>query len=377
MKKFILLILVLICFGCARESVSQKTTCDYDLVFDQALGYGIDEHDGTYSVISTHVAKRDSILVAKSQNSCFNQSLQKNAEVSLKKSDMKLKYHPKEASTDEILFHIPYEDIQQGEMQFEVQIGDIYKEESVHSAVIPEKKFLIVPLQTAKKAQEPIVTDTQLQTWHDEIIKRLPLSQNGLQLILRDPLDIREDMYDLDTWFGRLRTWSLLKQFKEESGCDGVIGLSSEKMDLNNQKDALSGFTFGEDTTVILENGDETAITMVHEISHFYQIGDEYAGGQLNPEVNIPPYGMNGTDMLRPGTSASGLNQFIQGGKNDGKQGSGTLVTSKQMPYDIIEHNLIRHDMTSYMGRDGYSVQEYWTTGMIWEYLIQEWRTSE
>lgn len=54
---------------------------------------------------------------------------------------------------------------------------------------------------------------------------------------------------------------------------------------------------------------------MVHEISHFYQVGDEYAGGQLNPEVNIPPYGMKGTDMLHPGTAASGLNPYIHGGK--------------------------------------------------------------
>ena len=53
---------------------------------------------------------------------------------------------------------------------------------------------------------------------------------------------------------------------------------------------------------------------MVHEISHFYQVGDEYAGGQLNPEVNIPPYGMKGTDMLHPGTAASGLNPYIHGG---------------------------------------------------------------
>lgn len=239
------------------------------------------------------------------------------------------------------------------------------------------KKFLIVPLLTSKKNIELSVTNTQMQTWHNEILKRLPLSRNGLQLILHDSLDIRGDVYDLDTWFGRLRTWNLLKHLKNEFECDGVIGLSPAKMDLNDQKDALSGFTFGADTTVILENGDETAITMVHEISHFYQVGDEYAGGQLNPEVNIPPYGMKGTDMLHPGTAASGLNPYIHGGKNDEKQGSGTLITSSQIPYDSVEHKLIRHDMTSYMGKDGYAMQVYWTTGMIWKHLIQEWRITE
>ena len=375
MKKFILFILIISCFGC--ESASQKTSCNYELVFDQALGYGINEHDGTPAAISTHVAKRDSILLAKSKDSCFDQSLQKAARATLDNSDAKLDYHPEKTNKDEILFYIPYIDIQQGDMQFEVQIGDIYKEERVHAAVIPDKKFLIVPLLTSKKKKELSITNTQMQIWHNEILKRLPLSRNGLQLILHDALDIREDIYDLDTWFGRLRTWNLLKQLKEEFKCDGVIGLSSEKMDLNDQKDALSGFTFGADTTVILENGDETAITMVHEISHFYQVGDEYAGGQLNPKVNIPPYGMKGTDMLHPGTAASGINPFIRGGKNDEKQGSGTLITSSQIPYDSVEHKLIRHDMTSYMGKDGYAMQEYWTTGMIWKHLIQEWRITE
>ncbi|MFQ7536697.1 MAG: hypothetical protein ACLRL6_04700 [Clostridium sp.] len=37
------------------------------------------------------------------------------------------------------------------------------------------------------------------------------------------------------------------------------------------------------------------------------------------------------------------------------KSRSGTLITSSQIPYDSVEHKLIRHDMTSYMGKDGYA----------------------
>ena len=145
MKKFILFILIISCFGC--ESASQKTSCDYELVFDQALGYGINEHDGTPAAISTHVAKRDSILLAKSKDSCFDQSLQKAARATLDNSDTKLDYHPEETNKDEILFYIPHTDIQQGDMQFEVQIGDTRKKESVNTTVIPVKKFLIVHLR--------------------------------------------------------------------------------------------------------------------------------------------------------------------------------------------------------------------------------------
>ena len=126
MKKFILSILIISCFGC--ESASQKTSCNYELVFDQALGYDVNEQDGTPTAISTHVAKRDSILLAKSKDSCFDQSLQKAARATLDNSDAKLDYHTEKTNKDEILFYIPYIDIQQGDMQFEVQIGDIYKE---------------------------------------------------------------------------------------------------------------------------------------------------------------------------------------------------------------------------------------------------------
>ena len=62
-------------------------------------------------------------------------------------------------------------------MQFEVQIGDTRKKESVNTTVIPVKKFLIVPLLTSKKNKELSVTNTQMQAWHNEILKRLPLSR--------------------------------------------------------------------------------------------------------------------------------------------------------------------------------------------------------
>ena len=65
----------------------------------------------------------------KSKDSCFDQSLQKAARATLDNSDTKLDYHPEETNKDEILFYIPHTDIQQGDMQFEVQIGDTRKKE--------------------------------------------------------------------------------------------------------------------------------------------------------------------------------------------------------------------------------------------------------
>lgn len=376
MKKCVLLLFLLFSFGCQAKPDSQSTVCDYEIIFDQVLGYQLDENSGALIAIPIHVAKRDSLLVAKSQNSCFDGTLQKNAKATLKNSDRNIQYQPEEKNRDEIQFEVPYKDVDQGDLCFEIQIGNVRKKEVFHTVEIPPKDFLIVPLQTSEKQSTVIITDAQLKNWHDEILKRLPLSQNGLQLTLQEDINVTSEMYDMNTWFGRLHVWNLLKQLKEETAYDGIIGLTSEKMDLDGQLDALSGFTFGGDTTVILEDSEETAVTITHEISHFYQIGDEYAGGQLNSNVNMPPYGMIGTDMLHPGTVAKGTNQFIQGGKNDKEQGSGTLVTVNQLPYDCIEHKLIPHDMTSYMGKDGYSMQEYWTTGPIWNHLIQEWRIS-
>ncbi|MFQ7536695.1 MAG: hypothetical protein ACLRL6_04690 [Clostridium sp.] len=60
---------------------------------------------------------------SQTKDSCFDQSLQKAARAILDNSDTKLDYHPEETNKDEILFYIPHTDIQQGDMQFEVQIG--------------------------------------------------------------------------------------------------------------------------------------------------------------------------------------------------------------------------------------------------------------
>ncbi len=38
--------------------------------------------------------------------------------------------------------------------------------------------------------------------------------------------------------------------------------------------------------------------TVVHEIAHCYQVGDEYDGGSFNNKVNYPPNGFSGSDFV-------------------------------------------------------------------------------
>ena len=113
---------------------------------------------------------------------------------------------------------------------------------------------------------------------------------------------------------------------------------------------------------------------MVHEISHFYQVGDEYAGGQLIGGKHSAIWN-EGYGYASSGYCSKRVKSIYSWWKND--ESRECTTTSSQIPYDSVEHKLIRHDMTSYMGKDGYAMQEYWTTGMIWKHLIQEWRITE
>lgn len=373
MKRIIFIVLTLGFLFPSIEAANQieQITCPYDIIFDQAIGYHIDENTGQYKMLNTHVAYRNSSVIAKNETSCYSSHMQEEASLTIGEKQ----YTPEETSKDQILFKIPHDDVKEGKITLAMNIGNIKKQRSIHTVDTKTFKLLLVPLKTNLDDEMDSLTmeDIDIALLKDEIEKRLPFGNDALSIYMHEGVNMKEDKYDLNTWLGRLRAWGELKNIREDLSFDVLIALVPKRMSFNHMKNAISGFTFGGFTTVICNEGINNAITITHEISHFYNVGDEYAGGQLNLMVNMPPYNMKGINFDNKTKIVKGTSPFVIGGKNDMEQGSGTLIRVNQYPYDSVKQTLVSHDMTSYMGKSGYSIDEYWTTPAIWKHLVEDW----
>jgi hypothetical protein len=72
------------------------------------------------------------------------------------------------------------------------------------------------------------------------------------------------------------------------------------------------GYTFGRPTNIITYSDVDMLPTVVHEIAHCYQVGDEYDGGSFNNAVNYPPNNYGGRDFSNGNaiTATSGANDY-------------------------------------------------------------------
>ncbi len=164
------------------------------------------------------------------------------------------------------------------------------------------------------------------------------------------------------------------------------------------------GYTFGKPTNIITYSDKDMLPTVAHEIAHCYQVGDEYDGGSFNSNVNYPPNGYKGRNLVSGEdiASTSGAPDYWQSPKdykNDSsvtgdkkakvdEDGKGTMVKLSLHPYSLSKREFIRWDgvnadgtvssdklspTISWMG-SGYSGGNgfYWTTPLIWDHLLKE-----
>lgn len=206
--------------------------------------------------------------------------------------------------------------------------------------------------------------------------KVYPVGADDLQWNIYDKDEVAFDneKYDLDTSMGRLRVWQYLKQLHDQGNVDMVIGLVPENMKQRSSAEeaTVTGFTFGDNVSVISLQDACPPVTIAHEIGHCLFLGDEYENGTFSVSMNMVPYGMKGKNRYRLSETVEGTSPYIVGGTADEWQGSGTIIYAQQYPYDVLSGELLFRDMTSFMGLSGYQEAEYWATTQIWEALYME-----
>jgi len=266
---------------------------------------------------------------------------------------------------------------------YEVKValgGDSVLEREVTFRGMRDMEILVVPI-TGYYSGEIIQTDPPDESLWEYTEKVYPLGAEDLEWNIYDDGQVAFDdkRCDLDTSLGRLRVWKSLKQLFDQGDADMVIGLVPENMKARSSagEATVTGFTFGEDVSVISLEDSCPQVTIAHEIGHCLFLGDEYENGTFSVSMNMVPYGMKGKNRFQLSETAQGTSPYILGGAADEKQGSGTVVYARQYPYDVFSGELITHDMTSFMGLSGYRESEYWVTTQIWEALYRELRECE
>jgi len=192
-----------------------------------------------------------------------------------------------------------------------------------------------------------------------------PVAREDVEYILGPEQDYSDPSYDLNTKDGRKKVWqSLCALQTPNNDYTMIVGYMRTPT-----TQGYLGYTYGGEATIVCESEPDLLATVVHEIAHCYKIGDEYAGGSLNDEINPPPYGMEGKDILT-GESAAGTKQHVQGGSTVGLLGSGSVVYPEQRAY-WPEGRVLLGTRTSYMGEGtGEDAFMFWTTSDIWNHLF-------
>ncbi|MBQ7564346.1 MAG: hypothetical protein IJT16_10190 [Lachnospiraceae bacterium] len=206
--------------------------------------------------------------------------------------------------------------------------------------------------------------------------------------------------YDMVTADGQKKLWedACRLQTKTKDGKDRydlILAFVKYRQDDNGSG---QGYTFGKPTNIITYSDKDMLPTVVHEIAHCYQVGDEYDGGSFNDNVNLAPNGYSGRDFVTGNDKkTSGAADYwmdtktyktkYSGSKEVDENGSGTLVPLSLHPYSLSQRKFIKwaeagntvYPTICYMGSgfsqgtDGY----YWTSSVIWDHLLKQFLKKE
>ena len=227
-------------------------------------------------------------------------------------------------------------------------------------------KILAVPVR-AHYSGRVVSCDGSWRNGATMLTAAFPIAKANVEYILAPELDLSDGKYDLNTQEGMFYVWEALTNLQTKNNDYTLVVGYVRDPALGG---GVLGYTFGPPTTIIVESEPDMLATVPHEVAHCYMIGDEYDGGHFNFELNMPPYGMSGRDIItnRPLTSE---NQNVVGGTRAGVRGTGSVIYESQRPY-WVEGSTMLGAVTSYMG-GGTRAEPFtmWTSSDIWNHIYR------
>ena len=201
------------------------------------------------------------------------------------------------------------------------------------------------------------------------LISTYPIARGNIEYVLHPEVDLSGSRYDLHTDEGQYLVWEAITHLQtRDDEYTLIIGFVSDYMYPSDRSGTLFGFTCGMPVSIVSEANPELIRTLAHEVAHCYNIGDEYNGGSLNFNTNMPPYGTSG-HIIWTYTQVTADNPNVIGGQSMGLVGPGSVVYEEQRPYWANGRQLLG-TVTSYMGNGQFSDPwTRWVTSDVWNHL--------
>ena len=349
------------------------TTSDPNIVMievNQGLSYGFDTATGEFYVMENFVAgKETAVFIAFAETvDWFDEAwltIENNGAVVAQLlpaemvDDKTMLFHPKtmgdagnwEAGAYTFTFHMDGSEA--------VRTTNFY--ESINM------KVLFVPI-LANYGGQIVGCDGAWRNGGTMLAATFPLGRNNLEIVLAPELDLTDDIYDLTSEDGIWYVWEALNNLQTPSNDYTIIsGFIAERVNMPDGGQLL-GWTFGAPSIISVESDPDMWATVVHEAAHIYRIGDEYEGGSMNPEFNMPPYQMEG-HIIFTSEPVAGVHPPVTSAMHYGIQGDGSVIYPEQRAY-WVEGRQMMGKTASYMGSgwDAYW-DVMWTTSDIWNQL--------
>lgn len=346
------------------------------IILNQGLGFGLDYTNGEYYLMDLFVAERTTGVFVQLPAESFDASLVQSVTMTISGPlNLKLELN----AYDAVNGLLDFTDLSivwpAGEYQFRLAADNSSLvhpicERTVYFQDMTDICVLLVPI-TALYNGEIAAAEEVTEAFTSFTKKVYPLGKNDLQWDIYQPPVASSNRlhYELNSSSGRYRVWKWLRELNyTNDNYDLIIGIVPHNMYSHPDAESASitGFTFGENISVISLDDISPSVTVAHEIGHCYLLGDEYENGMLNLETNMCPFGMQGRNMNHFSQLIQGDCVYLKGGAGNSYQSTGTLIYAKQYPFDIESGNLLHRDMTSFMGLSGYPESEYWVTTTIW-----------
>ncbi len=288
--------------------------------------------------------------------------------------------------TDKLVFQCPTREKcgswAEGDYTFEAKIGDQTASASAKFLKRRGLRILAVPIKVSYGKQgggtDVLEPDTKWKKSVDFVKATFPVAPDDVQWIVRDTLDL--SALDANTDDGRYKIWQALTDLNPPSCAanktgpecyDVVSGFVKARMsNAPGEAATLQGYTYALPGVVSVNDDDDLAATVAHEISHPFGIGDEYQGGQFNCDVNPVPASYVGKDF-NDGTKDKWSCATSTEVAPPEPLGTGVLVAAtKSHPFDTTGAGMLG-DVAGYMG-SGAPQKAYWVQPRVYDRLFDQ-----
>ena len=341
------------------------------LEINQALSYGFNTDTGEFYIMDKFVAGKETGFFLSFQEPVAQEVFGDSYLTAEMDGRILGQMLPVSVTDENTLFFQPrnmteMENWPQGGYTFRFYIGG--KEAASRTANFFDTmplKVLGVPV-LANYSGEILSCQGEWRNGADMLDESYPVAKAEVEYVLGPELDLSGDMYDLDDMQGIRNVWLALKNLQTPSQ-EYTIIIGFIPKEANSGK--WRGYTYGLPATIVMEASPNMLSVVSHEIAHCYLIGDEYPGGYMNPDLNPPPYGMEGID-IRTQKPVEGGKPAVIGGMSKGLVECGSLIYPEQRAYSPEKRRLLG-SVTSYMGWSSQAdAYQFWTTSDIYNHLF-------